>query len=615
MTTVRAEIPHTALDARTLVVAYWTPRRAVWAVVVLGVLLRGWVAVAGFFYADDYILQGRAWRLPIDREYLLHLNDGHLMPGAVALQWVVTRAWPMNPAPLALVETIGSALVVVLFARMALRLWGTRWLVLVPVTIVALSPLTLPSSTWWTSALSFVPLQLALVVTLGATVAWWRSRRQWHLWFAFLVWLPLLTFTESVALVPWVALAGVAVLDARVGAARALARALRSAPAPWAAFLVSSLAYAWVDVHLWSKPPVGNPTLAQLAELVGRGLATTVAPAVAGGPVDWVPVGDGGALGQPPFWLVVASVELLAVIVVVSVSVSPRARRAWIWAGSYLLLATGLMIVGHLAPFADPALVQGLRFTADATIPLALAVGVSLAAMAPVLTRVLRAGGSSAGRSTVILRSTCLALCAVIVLLSIVSTARYRDIWRANTSAVSVGNAAVDLAAAVDGPAIIDQPVPATVLPALAFPYNQVSWLLAPLRLRPAFDDPTTQLRVLDGAGHLVPGRVVGPAAAKAPVPGCGWFVRGASTVITLESPTVDFAHTVRIGYLASGDGSARVALGDGPARDVTLVKGVGDVVVTLVGGGARLRVTDLTPGVGFCTDDVRVGVPAPVTP
>jgi hypothetical protein len=120
---------------------------------------------------------------------------------------------------------------------------------------------------------------------------------------------------------------------------------------------------------------------------------------------------------------------------------------------------------------------------------------------------------------------------------------------------------------------------------------------------------------VIDDSGHLVPGTVVGPAARKGPITGCGWAVRGALTDIPLETTIVDFSHTVRVGYLASGSGSARFALGSGPARDVPIVKGAGEVVVTLVGGGTRLRVTDVSPGIGFCTDDVRVGAAGPVAP
>ena len=393
MTTLRAELPHASLDARSLVANYWSPRRAVWLIVAAGVVLRGWVAAAGFFYGDDYVFQGRAWRLPLDSSYLLHVHDGHLMPGAFAVQWGVTRAWPMNAAPLALIETVASALVVVLFARLALRLWSGRWISVVPVTIVAVSPMTLPSSTWWAAALNFLPMQLALVVTLSATVAWWQSRRQWHLWAAFVPWVVLLTFSEKVVLVPWVALAGVAVLDVSVGPFRAWARALRAAPALWGATLMVSIAYVAQYLRLSTDPPAGSPTVAQLAELVGRGVVTTVAPALLGGPLDWEPVGNGAALGQPPFWLVVVSVEILAALVIVSVSVSRQARRAWVWVAVYVMGLLALMAVGRLASFVDPVIVQGLRYTADATIPLALAVGVSLVAITPSLAGWLPSAG------------------------------------------------------------------------------------------------------------------------------------------------------------------------------------------------------------------------------
>jgi len=333
-----------------------------------------------------------------------------------------------------------------------------------------------------------------------------------------------------------------------------------------------------------------------------------VAPALIGGPLDWSAVGNGAALAEPPAWLVIVAAELLALLVIASVAVSVRARRVWAWAGAYLVGTLLLAALGLPVPLADPTFVQGLHSTADATIPLALAVGTSLVALGPYLRRWLGSQGVSRRHVRFVPRVGVITLCVVIAVLSIVSTSRYREIWRANTSEVFLTFATLDLAAAKDGPPVIDQPVPESVLSALAFPYNQVSWLLAPVQSRPAFGDPTSVFRMFDNLGQLTPGIVVGPAARPGPVAGCGWFERGAGTAITLQSSVVHFPHTVRVAYISSGDGSAMLALGDGPARQVTLQKGINEVVLTLVGGGDQLLVSGLTPGVGFCTDDVRVG-------
>jgi len=71
----------------------------------------------------------------------------------------------------------------------------------------------------------------------------------------------------------------------------------------------------------------------------------------------------------------------------------------------------------------------------------------------------------------------------------------------------------------------------------------------------------------------------------------------------------------VRVGYIATGTGSMTLSIGDGPARAVPVHQGLGEVVVTLEGGGPVLKVRDLTAGVVLCTDDVRVGVPVVATP
>jgi hypothetical protein len=614
MTSAQAELARPAVDARGILADYWTPRRAIAALVTVGLLLRVWVVSAGWFYWDDYIFQGRAWRLGLDADYLLHGHDGHLMPGAFLLQWPLTRVWPMEYLPLALVLVAGQVLVLLLFARLALRLWGPRWLTLVPVALVAVTPLTLPTNTWWAAALNGIPMQLALTVALLAVVSWWRTGRQRHLWLALLVWLVLLSFSEKVLVVPWAALAVVPVLDAERRPVTAWLRALRRTWVFWAVVTVLTAGYVVAYSSLVGKQPAADALPGQVADLVGRGVATSLVPAMLGGPLDWEPVGFGSAVGHPPTWLVLAAGELLAVLVVSSVIVSRRSRRAWVWAGAYVLGDLLLVASGRLNPFVDPVIVQGLRYTADAAVPVALAVGTALVGVSPSLRRALLHAGIPRTRVSLVLRSAVVGLVTVMTVLSLVSVSSYRQIWRDNASRPYIENVSADLAANADGPSLIDQPVPVSVLYGLAFPYNQASWLLSPIHPRPEFGDPTTLLRLIDDTGHIRPALVAGPAARPGPVPGCGWYVAGSRTDIPLTASIVPFTHTVRVGYIATEDGSAALRLGSGPARAFVVHKGLNEVVMTLEGGGPTLSILGLAPGTSLCTDDVRVGSPTLVT-
>jgi hypothetical protein len=148
----------------------------------------------------------------------------------------------------------------------------------------------------------------------------------------------------------------------------------------------------------------------------------------------------------------------------------------------------------------------------------------------------------------------------------------------------------------------------------LRFPYNQASWALAPLQPRPEWANPTTLLRILDDQGTLRPALVEGVAAQPGPVQGCGWIVKGQAD-IWLQSSVVEFSHLVRVGYLATADGTASIGFAGGATKTFTVTRGLGEVVVRLSGGGSVLRISDLAPGVTMCTDDVRVGRATVVAP
>jgi hypothetical protein len=614
MASVQIGVPRHAVDATGLTATWVTPRRVVWAVVAVGAALRAWVVGGGYFYWDDYIFQGRAARLPLDADYLLHGHDGHLMPGAFALQWVLTRLWPMDYVPLAIALILGQLLLVILFARLATSLWGDRWLVLVPVTVVAVTPLTLPTNTWWAAALNGIPMQLALVVGLSAGLRWSRTGRSRSLCLGVIVWLVLLSFSEKVLVVPWAVLAAAPLVRPDLSARQAWRHVMGRNRGVLLVCAVVTVGYVAAYVAVVGKAPSSDASAAQVSDLLARGFVTTVAPAMVGGPLNWSGIGFGSAVGQPPAWLVIVAGELVGGLVIWSAATSRTARRAWVWAGAYVLGDLLLLATGRVNTFVDPVIVQGLRYTADAAVPLALAVGCALAAIAPGSRR-LMARAAGPGRDVGPWpRAGVLALVFVVSLLSVLSTLHYREIWVANPSREYVANASHDLAAAADGPSVVDQPVPVSVLYGLAFPYNQVSWVLSPVSPRPEFGDPTSLLRIFDESGHLRPALVQGPAAVPGPVPGCGWKIEGSQDII-LQTEIVPFVHTVRVGYIATGDGTATLALGSAPARAVPIHRGLNEVVVTLEGGGDQLLVRDLTPGVTICTDDVRVGVPVVATP
>jgi len=594
-----------ALDARAVVSAYWSPRRLIWAVAVTGIALRAWVVTSGWFYWDDYIFQGRAWRFPLDSSYLLYGHDGHFMPGAFLLQWPLTRSWPMGYTPLVVLLIAGQALLVVLFTRLALTIWGSRWEALLAVVLLAFTPMTLPTNTWWAAALNGIPMQISLVVALSCGLAWWRTKSRRWVVVAVVVWALTLLFSEKVLLVPWAVLAAAPLLAPRLSPMSVWRDVIRRTWLLWGGVVVGSVAYLIAYEANVGKTPASDGTADQVADLLGRGLTSTVPTALLGGPLHWEAVGFGSAVGEPPGWFVVVAVELIGALVVVSCLRSRLARRAWAWAWGFVLVDLLLVASGRLNGYVNPEIVQGLRYTADAVVPLALAVPFGLAAVAPLVRRHVRR--RFPGRARLVGRAGVAVIVTAILMTSMVSTTAYREIWRANDSRAYISAASASLAAAASGPTLVDQSVPINVLYGLDYPYNQASWLLAPLSPRPEWIDPTTQLLQLDESGVLRPAIVDGPANVPGKTPGCGWLVQGQAD-ITMQSTIFDWVFTVRMGYVASADATATLAIGNGEPRKVAIRKGYNAVVLTLAGGGKDVRIRDLTPGVTVCTDDVRVG-------
>ncbi|WP_425300651.1 hypothetical protein [Nocardia wallacei] len=215
------------------------PPIAVAAALILAQLgVRGWVAGSGFFYWDDLILVGRAGTEPLlSANLLLHSHDGHFMPLAFVLAWVVTAVAPLNWAgpvvsllALQLVASVGVLrMLIVLDTRRAdpPRWRDARWITLLPLVFYLFCPLTLPSFAWWAAALNALPLQAALAWVIGDAVLLVRTGRRRYALTGVAVFAAGLLFFEKCVVIPFVAFAVAALIghiDHLPGAVRAVAR-------------------------------------------------------------------------------------------------------------------------------------------------------------------------------------------------------------------------------------------------------------------------------------------------------------------------------------------------------------------------------------------------------
>jgi hypothetical protein len=292
---------------------------------------------------------------------------------------------------------------------------------------------------------------------------------------------------------------------------------------------------------------------------------------------------------------------------------SPHARRAWIVLAGYLAAALGAAALTRPGSASDLATaVLSLRFTADAAVLLAVAVGAGL--MAPLglpdPARVARLrGGLARHRSSVgLVAFLALDLC---VLLTAASTLQLASVWADNPARPWVTNATRSLALAPTDAAIIPEPVPEEVLSPLTFPENLTGRLLAPVADGHTFASQTTALRTFDASGVLVAGHVRGTPSLTAPNTSC-WPVENGRGVVDLLARRPPWEYVAQLSYLADRATGGTVALGVSEPVPVSFARGVGDVFVVLPGGGSRLYVTLADADARVCVSRAVVGVVEP---
>lgn len=588
--------------------------RTMWSLVALQLLGRALASGSGYLYWDDFILQSRASRLPFPSvELMFTPHDGHLMPGAMAVAWVVTRLAPLSPAAvtasLVLLQAISSAAVVLMLGR----LFGRRPLVLVPLAVYLVSPLTLPSSLWWSAALNTLPLQAALALAVWGHVGFLRHRSRAGLGVALAATVVGLAFFEKAVIVP-ILLVGVTwVLQDDAGYTRSLRRALTGHWRLWT--LYGALLASYVAVFSRAgRPESSTGSTVETARIVLKGIVGSFVPTAVGGPVRWSPVGYAAGYADPPAWLVVGAMQVAAVVVVWSVWAQPRARRAWTVLAGYLAGDLLVLALTRGGTAVSEQLALSSRYVADAAVVLTFVLGVALMPLVgeqpPPRVEATRAWLS---RRPTALWTTTFVAADVFVVLSLVSSVAYVSLWSANPAREWVENARDTLAAAPEGVPILPDPVPVEVLYGIAYPENLTSYVLAPVQGSHVFGDRTSQLQTFDASGRLVPGAVDGASSVPPLEPGC-WRVEDGRGLIRLNDRLRPWQYTVHLGYLSGGTTGGTVTLGAGRPSRIELMKGLHDEYVRVGGAGSNLYITTDDPDVTVCIDPAAVGGVVPDT-
>jgi len=584
----------------------WVARTAA-ALIALQLVVRAVLAFGGYFYWDDLILVGRAGTQSLlSPSFLFDDHDGHVMPAAFLVSGVITRLAPFSWVWPALSLVVLQLLVSLALLRALWVILGWRPVLLVPLTFALFTPLAVPGFAWWAAALNSLPMLAALAWVAGEAVLLVRTGRVRHAVIGALVYFGGLLFFEKAAVIPFVAFAVVALLgyvtsefDLASGLAEVWRRGLRL----WVACL--ALTAAWIGVYLtvvdqkrWSFD------LAMTGDLLSRSITHGIVPGLAGGPWQWQRWAPASPWATPP-----VTVMVLGWIVLVAAVAVVLLRKQRIWpvlavAAGYAVACQVPIYLMRSSRFTALELAQTLRYLPDLVMVLALLTAVGFCAPnreSPWLS-------ASRARSVVVV-----GVAVAFVASSLYSTWTFLRVWRDSPVPAYLDNARASLASTSDAP-LLEQEVDPLILQRVAYPENLASHMFALASPRPEFASATTDLRMFDRTGTLVPALVTWVRTIlPGPQPHCGHLVQTEEPVVMpLDGPLLPADWTAEINYLANSDGSLTMALSEGPDVKVPVRPGLNRVFVRLPGAGDAITVRANTSALSVCISPGPVGFLAP---
>ncbi|MEH1169808.1 hypothetical protein V6V47_30955 [Micromonospora sp. CPCC 205539] len=352
------------------------------AMIVISVLWRAQIAARGYLAADDYVLITQSTESALTPGFLLTLYNNHFMPGGRLLTWLVTDAFGLTYWPYVLLMAVGQAVLAIAFYRLLRVLLRPSRLLLVPLGMFLFSPLTLEATSWWAVGANMLPMQLSMVLAVGAQLKYIRTRRLRHLLsLALAVLLGLLFFEKALLVVPLVFLFTVCFFTDG-GPVRAVLTAVRRWWPSW--LVLTALVGAFAAAYLLRaesslrRPESFGEVLSFLTQLLG----STLVPGLVGGPWGWLGAGDGAPVVAPPElgrWIAWA---VVAALVVLTVKRDRQATRAWVLFGGYLVLVATMLASTRLGSVYSGVAGGVPRYVSDAVVVAAICVGVALVGIA-----------------------------------------------------------------------------------------------------------------------------------------------------------------------------------------------------------------------------------------
>lgn len=567
--------------------------------ILLQTIVRAPIVFGSYYWHDDFRHLQLARTLGLSHDFLVRDYGGHVEVGQYLLYWLVGRDGGLSYAPAATSLLVLQLVASCLLLAVLRTLFGRSPWVLVPFAGYLFTPLGLTVATWWAAGLQAMPLQIAMLLALLGLVLAVR-RRSWR-WIVVSVLahaLGLLFWEKAVLVLPTL----VAVLLLVEWGRQPVARRLRALRTHWrflAPHVVLLAGYLAAYLSVVGDAPVRGAAAHDVARHTGESVFRMLLPGIFGGP--W---SEEGAVSTvyPYVGNALATVFTVLFLAVVAGGVWLRgfgSLQAWVLVVGYVAVDLALLQTGRAELIG--ILSRDPRYVTDA-LPV-IAIGFCAAFAGPRVHRrapgwlpqVVAAGNSPLG-AVAVLVSSCL-------LTSFLVDGVLEHDYSRNYVRTLVANLEAD-----PDVSVVATPVPETISVS-----TDHEGLLTAVGQARAFDQPSTDMRILDGLADLRPVTVVGPTlSATGPVADCGWQVAGAWEPLGRVPATDTAPQILRLGYLTGQEAVLRVSVG-GYEQAVALPVGVGyaTFVVTGRSGEVRARVTDVASG-GICVTDVTAGSPWP---
>lgn len=577
-------------------------------------LWRGWTVSRWTWQYDDWMFIELSETMSFGA-YLIHDQNGHLMPGGFLLSKLFVELVPLSFTPVVVTVSLGCALNVVVWGRAFELLTHGRTAALVPLALMVLSPVLLAPMQWWAAAVTALPLQIGMGAMVIAACRWAQRRRTLDLLCLGLYFSISLFFWQKSLFAVLPAQFTVVAMSPGIWRSR-----LRAAVGPGLVLAAIAVPYLWMfksltsgvaGIHSVEVTTAGHSPWSLVADVL-EGARQVFLPALVGGPWGSMPTDLNVQAGYSQPWTMTA-VVLVIVAASLGVVLVRRPSAVWLLAMpvTYVFLVLGVVILTTRS-MANFDILRTDRYFSDSISVAALTMCLLLAAAPPAEDKPTRR--RVAGPRLV--RPLPVALLLVCVSLVVGNLTRFSQApnhpGREWTQAMRADVTRLSSDRDVHEPLVLANAIaPAEVLSWGEWGDSaQLRQMLVPFSPIVAFDRSTDRLHLVTEGGNIEAATIRELSHSEiGPIEQCGYALKGDERVsVPMSSALFSWPWGLRLNAFSAEGGQVLVTSG----QDETLVSlpaGLTSREIEFVGAVSESISLSLTSDAGpVCVTEVVVG-------